>query len=1208
MARRPPARARSLRPAAASALLGALAALAAAAASLAADTVAVAVTPGEGFDRVSLIWPEAAGDGALAGEARIEHGVLVLALSRPIEADLSHIVKMAGDRVALARLDPGGGAARFALRKPARAQVTRSYNVLALDLIDPERKTDPAPVVSPRAEREAAAAEEARRRAAEAAANPPPAPPLVVRSAQAADYTRIIFDWPEPPPYAVEAGKGEAVLRFAVRAAPSLVRLRVDPPKGLVTVAAKEGAAGVDVTLTLQEGYVARDWRDGPRVVVDLIPEAALDASLLALAAAIAPPKPEAPAPEPAKPAPPAPAAPAKDAKDAKDAASPQPSAPAALAAPAAQETPPHAEPADGEHASAAPPAHEPEPAEHAEPAHDEAPHHEQAHAPDVPAELPAPAEPAIPAALVERANPVPAGGVVKAIATPIGSDLHLAFDWAAPLGAAAFRRGEALWVVFDAEAALDVAELRRAGGRHVKAAEAVAGEGFAALRLEAPPTMQISAAADDARWTFVIGEAAPEPPANAAVAPILAPGQPPRLGVTLPGARAVVAVPDKEAGDAILVAPAPAPARGLAARRSYVDVTLLASAQGLAALVHADAVAAEVEGGRVVFGRKGGLRLTAGTAIGAVKPAAPAGYIDFAGWSVPPTEFVVAHDAAARRAARDGGAAKLDLARLLVGQELGAEALGALASYADDEPGALNEARFRALRGAANALMARLEAARLDFNAAPLARDKAAALWRGWLAAEEEDWREARRQFEAGRDALPGMRPDWRARFRIAFARSLLALNDLGGARRQLDEALAEKLPDDIRLTARLLEARYLEAAGDRAAALARAREVAEGGVEPLEAAALAEAVRLEQASGALPIEEAIDRLETLRLRWRGDAGELELARTLGEIYLARGDFRGGLRLMRAAVKRFPKDPVARRLSVVMSDAFNRLYLLGEGERMDPVQALALWYEFSDLTPIGADGDRMIRRLADRLVEFDLLPQAAELLQHQVENRLHGLARAQVAADLAGVLLLDRRPEEALNAIRATRSAELPAALSAARELLEARALAELGRGDHALELLADDPRPEAKELKAEIAWKMQDWARAGPLGAAALAVPAAAPGALAPAHQRQALRAAIAFNLAGDKEGLAKLDASLGAKMAAGEEAAAWRLAVENTAVQGVALKDLARRIAQEDTLDAFVAGLRKASAAAEPAAKPPSPAAPGPPAADAPAGGAP
>ena len=71
----------------------------------------------------------------------------------------------------------------------------------------------------------------------------------------------------------------------------------------------------------------------------------------------------------------------------------------------------------------------------------------------------------------------------------------------------------------------------------------------------------------------------------------------------------------------------------------------------------------------------------------------------------------------------------------------------------------------------------------------------------------------------------------------------------------------------------------------------------------------------------------------------------------------------------------------------------------------MPPIDALSLFYDFRDLTPVGRRGDEMIRKLADRLVSVDLLDQAAEVLQHQVDNRLQGAARAQVAVQARGDL-----------------------------------------------------------------------------------------------------------------------------------------------------------------------------------------------------------
>src|SRR4029079_8466173 len=106
-----------------------------------------------------------------------------------------------------------------------------------------------------------------------------------------------------------------------------------------------------------------------------------------------------------------------------------------------------------------------------------------------------------------------------------------------------------------------------------------------------------------------------------------------------------------------------------------------------------------------------------------------------------------------------------------------------------------------------------------------------------------------------------------------------------------------------------------------------------------------------------------------------------------------------------------------------------------------------------------------------------DLLDQAAELLKYQVDNRLDSVPKAQVATDLALIYLMDKKPEQAIQTINASRTTILPAALNAERRLIEARAWAGVGRYDAALEILQRDKSKDAEDLRAEIAWRQKDW-----------------------------------------------------------------------------------------------------------------------------------
>ena len=200
---------------------------------------------------------------------------------------------------------------------------------------------------------------------------------------------------------------------------------------------------------------------------------------------------------------------------------------------------------------------------------------------------------------------------------------------------------------------------------------------------------------------------------------------------------------------------------------------------------------------------------------------------------------------------------------------------------------------------------------------------------------------------------------------------------------------------------------------------------------------------------------------LETLSVMWRGDALEVRALEMMARIYSDTGRYGESLAACRTATKLEPNSEMSRQGQDAASALFAQTFLDPKGDDLPPVDALGMFYEFRELTPIGRRGDEMIRRLADRLVAVDLLDQASELLQYQVDHRLEGAARAQVAARLAMVYLTNRKPDRAIAALRTTRIADLSGELRQQRLLLEARAQSDVGRHDLALDIISNITRP---------------------------------------------------------------------------------------------------------------------------------------------------
>jgi tetratricopeptide (TPR) repeat protein len=791
--------------------------------------------------------------------------------------------------------------------------------------------------------------------------------------------------------------------------------------------------------------------------------------------------------------------------------------------------------------------------------------------------------DPATAARAAQRPNPVPDSGVVRVQVETSGGQTLLHFPWKAPLGAAVFRRGEAVWVVFDARARLDLGAARTA--KQITAAQVLQSADFTAVRITAPPEARVSATGAGAMWTVALGPTIQSPTSPVKItregASISG-----ALSAAVAGATRVVWINDPAVGDRIAAVTALAPSKGLASRHQFVDLALLASAQGLAVEPIADDVTVASDGDLVSIGRPRGLLLSAKApqataAIGLPQAATRPGLVDFVDWSrTGPGGFVARYDALQSAAAdevsagRDAGVdARMGLARFLIGSEMSFEAIGVLDMTAKAQPSLLGDAEFRGLRGAAKAMSGRYKEAQTDFSAPAVADDPASALWRGYIAAKLGQYAEARQQFAAGDKALFQFSPKWRSRFATADAEAAISLGLLPIAQTAVDNALSGENDPLEQLPTRLVQARLFEAQGDKDRALRVYQAIARCRVDWLAAPALLHATQLRLAQGRITPTQAADVYDSLRYRWRGDATELDTIRALGQIYISLGRYREALEALRSAGQRLPDLPQAVQLQADLSDAFRNLFLEGQADGLQPIQALALFYDFKELTPIGADGDLIVRKLARRLVDVDLLAQAADLLKYQADNRLDGAPRAEVATDLAIIDVMNRQPEAALTAINSSRTTLLPNALNAQRRLVESRAWLGLGQYDHALEIIQNDKNSEADAIRAEVAWKKHDWASAANRFEQLLGDRWKTPGPLSGDDEAKLLRAAIALSLGGDDAGLARMRERYQGFIAQARSPEALKVALAGLNGAQITTADFAKTTAEDDTFAEWV-----------------------------------
>jgi tetratricopeptide (TPR) repeat protein len=621
---------------------------------------------------------------------------------------------------------------------------------------------------------------------------------------------------------------------------------------------------------------------------------------------------------------------------------------------------------------------------------------------------------------------------------------------------------------------------------------------------------------------------------------------------------------------------------------RSYAEFSLLPTAAGLAVAPFTDDLDVAVNAGRVTIGRPAGLALALASRPSADSPAALAPgrnspcFLDFVSWARAPGGSFLESQRRLRAAATsfEPGAAdraQLKLAQFYLANGFAAEALGVVNLFQGSHPALKDDSQLQTMRAAADYMLGRMRDAHNDIAGVAFDGDRYAAFWRGLIEAAQWDWDAARKDLALAAPVLGRYAPEWQARARIAHARAALAANAIESADADLSR-LPDTLPKPLVMQAQIVRGRLLAAQGRYGDARSIFASIDRSGDERAGPDAAYANVETGLATGAMSQDAAIDALEQLRFRWRGDILELQTLRRLGALYFAKQRWHQGLATLRIAAQNFPNDDLARAAQDQMRSTFETLFLKGGADRMPPVQALGLFYDFIDLTPIGPNGDEMIRHMADRLVAVDLLEPAAALLDYQVNKRLDGIARAQVATRLAMIDLLDHKPKEALTALRESQVSGMPPDTLHQRMVLQARALAALKQWDQALDMIATDDSEDSRKLRADIYWESGNWDIAGQKAEAMAAPDAADPKPLSDDSRAVILRAAIAYSLANDEAGLERLRKSFAVKMGASPDASAFAVVTQKLDTEGTAFRDMAGQIASIDTLETFMKDFRK------------------------------
>ena len=1111
-------------------------------------------------------------------DVTIAGSILVIQFKKPVAVPIDLLPEAAPAYVGSVRRDPDGTGIRMALTQRLRVNVMTAGERVFIDLL-PEKWVGlppalPAEVVKELSDRAIAAeralriqktADEAKKR-----------PPVRVRASVQPTFVRFVFEMPDGVSVSSSLGTEKFSLSFNAPLVFDLADAKIAMPANIQSINQKIDGETSRVDIGLIGEADVHTFREDKNYVIDVAfeqaqkPKAATRPSTPAEKAAdIVPPTSEQLAKQIAQEVKPVELksaemkpAEAKSA-DAKPLEAPQPEA-----------KPAEAKVADIKSSDEKPPVVAAEVKPQASPAKPEI---------AAPPSMPAVTAPAAPPKAQQAEAPamLPAAGIVVD-ARLTSDDFRLTFPFPNPTPAAVFRRSDSIWLIFDTDQAIDANAIKREGSWIVADTTNVDLPKGRALRIRLNRPQLATMSGDERGWTLTLADKAQAPPQQLTAMRNLTDPSRASVSVSLLKPGQIHRFSDPDAGDLLLVMTAGAPARGFMKRQDFVEFSLLDSIHGVVVQQKSDDLTAGISSDTLTLSRPG--RLTLSTAMTSPERATSLirPVFDIAEWrAYQNAEFIPTRDKLMTAASLASGPARMpahvDLARFYLARGMYVEAKGILdLALAEVKPGDEDSSALT-VHAVASTLSGRSERALADLANPAVAVNIDSQLWKALALARLRKWAEAREKFKNVEFAITSLPVDLQ-RIVVAEAfRATLEVRDYPGAAVRSNDLDVLGAGPELAASVAVLRGRLAEALGRDQDALA-AYAAASGSADRQSASeAKVREVTLRQKREEISGDDALRELETVAATWRGDAIEVQAQAMLSKLYASKGRYPETFAAVRRANQLEPNSEPVRKMQDDASVLFEQIYNGAKGDELAPVEALAMFYEFRDLTPIGRRGDEMIRRLADRLVGVDLLDQASELLQYQIDHRLEGSARAQVASRLAMVYLMNRKPERAIAALRTTRIADLAGEIRQQRLLLEARAQTDIGRHDLALDIITNVGGREAIRLRSDIYWASRRWRESAEQIELLYGDRWRDFQPLSPTEKSDVIRAAIGYALAEDAVGLSRFREKYNPKMDGEADRAAFDLASKPAKANSADFARIAQMAASIDTLDGFLRDMR-------------------------------
>src|SRR5712692_2155994 len=928
--------------------------------------------------------------------------IIVIRFKRPVDIPVDRLYEGAPDYIASARRDPDGSAIRLSTARKVTINTMTAGERVFVDLL-PDGWSGQLPGLPPEVVRElserARVAERALRQQ-RAIADAQKRPPVRIRASVAPTFVRFVFEMPDGVGVSSVLNDQKLTLFFNAALTFDLADAKLAAPSNIASINQKIDGETSLVEVKLIGDVDVHSFREEKNYIIDVGFQQTEKPSTVRLPMADAS---HAPAPVAAVPAAPVAAAPAAPERPARETS---PLWKAGGIVPPTSES--FAEQANIE----IKPGLAPKAAPAAETAAPARPSKEMAaQAAEVPAKTPmAEVAPKVAVAAPEPPPEAKAGDGAAPVDAQRDSDgLRLKFSFATPTPAALFRRADTVWLVFDSIKPIDVEPIRSKGGAVIADVSQLPPEKGQAIRirLNRPqlPSLISVGEGGGTNWTLTFADTMLAPPQPLGVIrnvtdPALA-----NLMVPLSRPGLLHRLVDPDAGDTLMVVTAPPPIRGFIKRQDFVEMSLLESIHGVAVRPNSDDVTAQIASDKIILGRPGGLTLSAADVAVERASTAVRPIFDLGEWRKNQTEnfFPRQHALIAATAAAEPDKRtplRIDLARFYMSRGMYPEAKGVLdlvlmgAKPGFEDPVALM------VHSVASILIGRPEQGLKDLANPAIGTNYDSQLWKALASARQGKWADAREKFKNVEFAITSL-PLELQRIAITEAmRASLEVKDFSGAAKRGSDLEVVGIPPELTPAISVLRGRLAEALGHEKDAQNQYKVAMESTNRPAAAEATLLDIMLRQKRDEVSQADALRELETLSVTWRGGDIEVKTLQMMARIYTDTGRYADSLTAAKTATRLQPNSEPSRQAQDAAADLFAQLYLSPKGDDLPPVDALGMFYEFRELTPIGRRGARAGRRASgDGLCDESQAGSGDRRAAHHAHRRSLGRAASATAA-----------------------------------------------------------------------------------------------------------------------------------------------------------------------------------------------------------------